>query len=551
MSSAAPANARAPFLTTADVEVDHDPARHLTRDLLRPEAYPAPGPLQVELRETHVSRVFLTEGEVFKVKKAVKLPFLDFSTVDARRSACEAELLLNTRLAAGAYLGLVPVRRDADGRHHFGPQGEVVDWAVHMMRLPDAVRADQRLASGTLSPAHIDAIASMLADFHARAGDGAASGWGSVEAITRNVRENFAEADASAEGLLSAGHAREIEHRQLGFLRDRVRTFERRIADGRIRDGHGDLRLEHVYLGDEGELTILDCIEFNDRFRFADVCADVAFLSMDLAAHGHVELAERFLARYARASDDYDLYSVVDFYESYRAHVRAKVSLITSRQAVGATRERALADARRHFALALSTGRRSLLEPVVVAVGGVIASGKSTVADALGDRLSAPVIDADRTRKHLLGLGPTVHDASAPFEGPYSQRMTDRVYAELMLRASTVLESGRPVVLDASFRSEEMRRAARDLAAEHGVPFLMVECQTRPEVCRERLVRREREAHVSDGRLAIFEAFAARVEPMMELTRSERLVVDTERPLEITLAELDDHLRTWPAGLTR
>ncbi|MEA2752087.1 MAG: uncharacterized protein QOI41_6230 [Myxococcales bacterium] len=526
------------------------PAGDLAVDLLRPEAYPAPGPLQVELRETHVSWVFLTEGEVFKVKKPVKLPFLDFSTLDARRAACEAELLLNTRLAVGAYLGLVPVRRDAEGRHHFGPRGDVVDWAVHMMRLPDAMRADQRIEAGTLTAAHIDATAALLADFHARADSAEAKRWGTVTAITRNVRDNFAEADASAEGLLSVDEAREVERSQLDFLRDRSAVFERRIADGRIRDGHGDLRLDHLYVGDEGELTILDCIEFSDRFRYADVCADVAFLSMDLAAHGHVELAERFLARYAREADDYDLYAVVDFYEGYRAWVRGKVSLITARQATGTMRAPALADARRHFALALSAGRRSLLAPVVVAVGGVIASGKSTVAEALGDRLSAPVIDADRTRKHLLGLSATTHDTSAPFEGAYAQEMTDRVYAELMLRASTVLESGRPVVLDATFRSEDMRRGARDLAAEHGVPFLMIECRARPEVCRERLVRRERESSVSDGRLAIFDAFSARMEPVTELATFQRLVIDTEQPLEATLAALDERLLTWPPGLT-
>ena len=318
----------------------------------------------------------------------------------------------------------------------------------------------------------------------------------------------------------------------------------------RIRDGHGDLRLEHFYLGDEGELTVIDCIEFSERFRYADVCADIAFLSMDLAAHGRVDLAERLLARYARAADDYDLYALVDFYESYRAYVRGKVSALTARQAEGVVRDHALADARRHFALALSAGRRSLLEPVVVAVGGVIASGKSTIAEALGDRLSAPVIDADRTRKHLVGLAPTTRDTSAAFEGPYALAMTDRVYAEMMLRASTVLESGRPVVLDASFRTEELRRAARDLATEHGVPFLMVDCRVRPEVCRERLVRRERESSISDGRLAIFDEFCARVEPLRELSASELLVLDTERPVEQSLAALDERLRTWPAGLT-
>ena len=527
------------------------PVADLAADLLRPEAYPAPHPDHVELRETHVSRVFMTEGEVFKVKKAVRFGFLDFSTLDARRRACEAEVVLNSRLAAGTYLGLVPVRLDEQGRHHFGPVGEVVDWAVHMLRLPDALRADERLVAGTLTKRHIDAVASSLADFHARARtDSASSEWGSVDAIVQNVRENFDEVDAAREGLLTEAQAREVERGQLDFLRDRARMFERRREDGRIREGHGDLRLEHLYLDEAGALTIIDCIEFNARFRCADVCADVAFLSMDLAAQGHVELAERLLARYARAADDYDLYALVDFYEGYRAYIRGKVSTLSARQTSGPLRDRALADARRHFALALSTGRRSLLEPVVVAVGGVIASGKSTIADALGDRLSAPVIDADRTRKHLVGVAPTTRDTSAAFEGPYALAMTDRVYAEMMLRASTVLESGRPVVLDASFRTEQLRRAARDLAAEHGVPFLMVDCRARPEVCRERLVRRERETSVSDGRLAIFDAFCARVEPPVELPPPELLVLDTERTVEESMAVIDERLSTWPSGLT-
>ena len=527
------------------------PLADLASDLLRPEAYPAPHPDHIELRETHVSRVFMTEGEVFKVKKAVRFSFLDFSTLDARRRACEAEVVLNSRLAAGTYLGLVPVRLDEQGRHHLGPVGEVVDWAVHMLRLPDALRADERLAAGTLTKRHIDAVASSLADFHARARcDAATSEWGSVDAIVQNVRENFDEVDAAREGLLTEVQAREVERGQLDFLRDRARIIERRRENGRIREGHGDLRLEHLYLDEAGALTVIDCIEFNARFRCADVCADVAFLSMDLAAQGRVDLAERLLARYARAADDYDLYALIDFYEGYRAYVRGKVSTFTARTTSGALRDRALADARRHFALALSTGRRSLLEPVVVAVGGVIASGKSTIAEALADRLSAPVIDADRTRKHLVGLAPTTRDTSGAFEGPYALAMTDRVYAEMMLRASTVLESGRPVVLDASFRTEELRRAARDLAAEHGVPFLMVDCRARPEVCRERLVRRESETSVSDGRLAIFDAFCARVELPVEVPPPELLALDTERTVEASMAVIDERLRTWPSGLT-
>jgi aminoglycoside phosphotransferase family enzyme/predicted kinase len=495
--------------------------------------------------------VFLTEGEVFKTKKPVHLPFLDFRTLDARRRACEAEVLLNERLAAGTYLGLVPVRIDARGRHHFGSTGQVVDWAVHMVRLPDAFRADERLSAGTLEPGHLDAVATTLADFHARcSNDASVSEWGAPSRVARNVRDNFAEVSAVEEGMLTAEEAREIEEWQLATLRDRASVFERRREAGRIRDGHGDLRLDHLYLGDDGELAIIDCIEFSERFRCGDVCADVAFLSMDLAAHGHVELAERFLARYARASDDYDLYSLVDFYEGYRAYVRAKVSMLTAHQTTGGVRERALESARRHFALALSAGRRPLLEPMVVAVSGGIAVGKSTVADALGDRLSAPVIDADRTRKNLLGLVPTEHAIAGAFEGPYAPAVTERVYAEMMSRASVVLESGRPVVLDASFRTQDLRRAARELAAARGVPFMLIECRARPEVCRERLRERARTTSVSDGRLEIFDAFLGRIEPTTELPSSERLVLDTDRPLASTLAVLDEQLRTWPPGLT-
>lgn len=536
--------------TASAASTDLRPSSDLVADLMRPSAYPAPSPSHVELRETHVSNVFLTDVDVYKVKKSVKFAFLDFSTIDARRRACEAEVLLNSRLAAGTYLGLVPVRLDREGRHHFGPEGPVVDWAVHMLRLPDALRADERLRAGTLSGEDIDAIAASLADFHARAPTGGGiAAFGAPQAIARNVRENFDEIDAAAEGFLTAVQAHEVEHGQLDFLASRARVFERRVAEGRIRDGHGDLRLEHFYVGDDGSVTIIDCVEFSDRFRVGDVASDVAFLSMDLAAHGHVELAERLLARYARAADDYELYALIDFYEGYRAWVRGKVAALMARQVTGALRDKALADARRHFALALATGRRSLLTPVVVAVGGIIASGKSTVAEALGERLSAPIIDADRTRKNMVGLAPTTRDTSAAFSGTYDLALTDRVYAEVMHRASLVLESGRPVILDASFRTEEMRRAARDLAAEHGVPFVFVECRARPEVCRARLERRERETSVSDGRLAIFDAFCRRVEPVTELPDDEHVVLDTERPLASTLAALEARISTWPRGL--
>jgi predicted kinase len=186
----------------------------------------------------------------------------------------------------------------------------------------------------------------------------------------------------------------------------------------------------------------------------------------------------------------------------------------------------------------------------VVAVGGLIASGKSTLADALAERLSAPVVDADRTRKRMVGAGFTEALRTAAFEGPYDPGTTSSVYAELMRRAAIVVASGRPVVVDASFRSREMRLAAREMAHAANVPFLFVECRAPVDVCLARLERREREGTtVSDGRRSIFADFAARFEPIAELDAAEHVVIDTTAALDENVRKLDGRLRTWPHGL--
>ncbi|HEX8790590.1 MAG TPA: AAA family ATPase [Polyangiaceae bacterium] len=511
----------------------------LRDDLLRPDAYPGRPPGDVRLAETHISWVFLVGDDVYKVKKPVDLGFLDFRSLAQRRAACDAEVRLNARLAPHVYLGVSPVRRDPRGVHAVEGDGDVVDWAVHMRRLDDRKRADEMLARGALRGEDVDAIAGQLAVFHASARcDAETSRFGRPEAVEANVLENFAQTHRDVVRHVRPAEAREIELQQTGFIHDHGDVFQARIDGRRVRDGHGDLRLEHVYLDDD-RATIIDCIEFNDRFRFGDVCADVAFLSMDLAWHGHVELAERLLARYARESNDFDLYAVVDFYESYRAYVRAKIAML-----LGAD-----AEARRYLLLALSAGRRSLLAPMLVCVGGIVASGKSTVADHLGIELAAPVVEADRTRKHLLGVAPGVHLEAGSWSGAYDLAFTERVYAELLRRAGVVLASGRPVILDASFRSREMRRAARDLAEKHRVPFRFVECRASAEVSRQRLARRDVEAGVSDARLSLLEDFRARFEPPDELAPGEHVVLDTTRPLEESLAQLRGVVQTWPAGL--
>jgi aminoglycoside phosphotransferase family enzyme/predicted kinase len=489
----------------------------------------------VELRETHISWVFLTPEDVFKVKKPVTLGFLDFGTEEKRRLACEAELRLNRRLSPDVYLGVVPIRLDEEGRHRIGGRGTTVDWAVHMKRLPDEDRADVRLARGGISVQELERIASLLAGFHRECASGEETRrYGSTSAIRFNVLENFEQTRETILEYLEPRQVSEVESWQLRFLEERADLFERRIETGRIRDGHGDLRLEHVYLSEQGEISILDCIEFNDRFRYADVCADVVFLAMDLAWHGRADRAEQLLAFYAREADDFELYSVVDFYESYRAFVRGKIaSMVASDpEASFARRNRARAEARRYYLLALASERRAVEPPMLIAVGGLIASGKTTVARALGVELAAPVVENDRTRKAMLGVETTTPLLDAPWQGSYSDELTERTYSELFRRARSVLASGRAVVLDASFRSRAHRLEAKRLAAAEGVPFLFVECSAPETVCRERLRLREQGSSATDGRTEIFDAFRSRFEPVSELSNAEHVVVDTSRALE-------------------
>jgi aminoglycoside phosphotransferase family enzyme/predicted kinase len=514
----------------------------------------------LEVEETHISLVLLSATEVFKLKKPVTMGFLDFSNPEARRAACLAEVELNSRLAPGVYLGVAPVGIDRSGVLRLGEDAggeatEGVEWAVRMRRLPREARADFLLAHGRLGRAELQRVATRIAAFHQSARcDRHTVSFGSPAAIRRNVEENFDQAAGLLGRYLDAESVREVEGWQLDFLARNPDLFAARAARGRVRDGHGDLRLDHVYLGagvpEPDGLAVIDCIEFNERFRYADVCCDVAFLAMDLSAHLRVDLAEAFLAEYARASDDYDLYALVDFYESYRAFVRGKISAITAElpgQEHGAA-ERARDDARRFFRLAQASERRALLGPWLVAVCGSIATGKSTVAGRLADRLGGPVIDADRARKHLLGRPHTAPLHHPPFRGAYEPGISLQVYAELLRRAEVVVRSGRPAVLDASFRSRAERGHVRSLARRLRVPLLFVECRAPRQMIEARLRERAARTGVSDGRLEILDDFVASFEEITELPREQHVVLDTTLPIEASLVPACEALPRWPGG---
>lgn len=504
----------------------------------------------VRLVTTHISQVLVGPERALKLKKPVDLGFLDFTTLERRRLACEAEVLLNRRLAPDVYLAVRPVARGEGGALQLaGDSLSAVDYAVEMRALDDSDRYDVLLARGQLEGAAVDALADELVRFHGEQPTSRAiAAFGAPPSVRANCEENFTQLGAALAELVGASAAEAL----VGAAREGLAALSGlmtlRSDGGRVRDGHGDLRLEHVYRSARGPVVV-DCIEFNDRFRYADVCADVAFLAMDLRAHGRVDLAERFVARYAERSGDFDLYRLLAFYEAYRAVVRAKIAVFGARASTfdWEARERCEAEARRLLRLAVAESGRPLAEPRLIAVGGVIASGKSTVAAHLFERLGAPIVEADRVRKQMLGLAARARVDEGAWSGAYDPAFTDEVYREVLRRARVVLASGRPVIVDASFRSRSLRAAAREAALAVGARFSFVECRVPYELCRERLAARDRDvSRVSDGRSEIFDAFVARYEPVDELAADEHVVVDTRGALAPAFAEA---LGAIPDGL--
>ena len=334
--------------------------RKLIEGLSVPSAYPGPAN-SVEVLQTHISLVFLTGAVAFKIKKPVDLGFVDYTTLDRRRHFCEEEVRLNRRLAPAVYLGVVPVTRDGS-RITMEGKGSVVEWAVKMERLADSATLGAHLERGDIPPQAIDELAHVLARFHADAEGGATVALGgSFDAVARNARENFDQSADQVGKTLSQATFERLEALTEAALADLHAVIAARAARGVPRDTHGDLRLDHVYWFPEkrppDHWVVVDCIEFNERFRHADPVADVAFLAMELALEGEADLADRFVEAYLRDAGDQEGRAMLPFYRAYRAAVRAKVEGMKLAEAEMPEAEKAAALAKARCSLAFCAGR--------------------------------------------------------------------------------------------------------------------------------------------------------------------------------------------------
>ena len=517
----------------------------LVEALLDPSAYPH-GHAPVELIETHVSYVFLAGEYVYKVKKPVDYGFLDFTTPARRRHYCEQEVHLNRRMSPDVYLGVEEIREEG-GRYALEGPGRTVEYAVKMRRLPQERSLDSLLRQGRVAPDDVESIAARVARFHHSAARGPEiTAYGDLDAVRRNVEENFAQIRRFVGSVLSMDDYDEMAAYSRAFMESGRAIFERRAEEGRIRDCHGDLHTAHVFLlpppvdGDSDGISIIDCIEFNERFRCSDVAEDIAFLAMDLDYHGRQDLSRLFVEAYSLESEDRGVGELMDFFKSYRACVRGKVASfkLDYPDLPGAAQRDALDSARAYFRLARSYVP-ALPRPAVILFAGVTGTGKSTVALDLARRWSMAYVSSDLTRKSLAGIDSREHRYEPFMEGIYSSRFSDLTYRTMREAAGEHLLKGRSVVLDGTFRRAGDRARMVDLAAELGAEAWIVECRLPEAEARRRLEKRaERGDSVSDGRWSLLRHQMAQWDQVNEVTRERHLILDTSGSEEENMRSL-------------
>jgi aminoglycoside phosphotransferase family enzyme/predicted kinase len=527
----------------SDATTPAHPGRALTSQeellpfLLNPRSYPH-RPRAVRLVQTHASFVFIVPPFVYKVKKPVDFGFLNFSTLEKRRHFCEREVALNRRLCPDVYLGTVPISA-RDGRFAFGDDGEVVEYAVRMRKLADGRFLDQLIERGKVVLADLDRIALVLKNFYeAQHPTEEIETWGRIDRLRISTDENFRQTRGFIGHTISRAAFPAIRFYTERFYARHRRLFASRIKERWIRDCHGDLHLEHIHLTPRA-LHIYDCIEFNDRFRYVDVANDAAFLAMDLDYEGRPDLARHFATSMASALDDRGMPLLMDFYKCYRAYVRGKVeSLHSVAHAAPRTERNASADrARRYFRLALQYAVAGS-HPLVLVVMGRIASGKSTLAHALGAELGWEVYSSDHIRKKMAGFPLYERSSAAARKRLYSAAMTKKTYGRLLAAAEAQILQGHSVILDATFARPAHRKLLGKRLEKQGIRWRIIEAHARNATVKKRLLARETKPdEVSDARLDDFTTLTHLYEPPAELPAGQRARVRSDGPLATTVAD--------------
>jgi aminoglycoside phosphotransferase family enzyme/predicted kinase len=513
----------------------------LINRLLLPSAYPDTT-RNVSLIQTHISFIFLTDGFVYKIKKPVDLGFLNFTTLDRRRFYCEEEVRLNRRLCPDVYLGVVQLRESAEGATFYG-NGKIVEYAVKMRRLPEYRMLDRLLKEDKVTEGQIRRIAATIGEFHLKAERSAEiDRYGDISVIKHNWDENFRQVADFVGITINRRDMELVEDWVFRFLSDNTTLFSERVAGGFIRDCDGDIHAENICLGNK--VYIFDCIEFNERFRYIDTAADLAFLLMDFDYHRRKYFADIAFNEYLAVTGDSTMLRILDFYKIYRAFVRGKVeSFKLNDQGMSENEKRAASEkAIRHFRLARGYILRKRLKPAIILFCGLMGTGKSTLASELSFELGLDHIRSDAVRKKLAGIPVNERDLSEYGSGIYSAEWTRATYDSLLSRAGQALQEGRGIILDASFVKRSDRDRFRQLAKDLDAPCFLVNTTCPEDLVKQRMNARMLDTtELSDGRWELYHLQKNEFESIAG-DEGRMIVLDTSGTIDENLETLLDFL---------
>ena len=503
-----------------------------TNQLLRSPSTYSPVESSVEVVETHISWIFLTSRFAYKLKKPVQFPFLDYSTIELRRRACLRELKLNRRLSRDVYLSVVPVTKNGRGRIRLAGSGTPIDWVVKMRRLSAENTLESLLATGRLRECQVAELSQLLVNYFVSAPPVTIRPEDYRSRLRAHIKEN--EQVLVEHAPTDLERINRIHRSQLRFLRVAEPILDLRACDGRIIDGHGDLRPEHVYF--ESEPMIIDCLEFNDELRQLDVTDEICFLAMECERLGNSQVGARILDEYSQRTSDHPPASLLGFYKSYRACVRAKVAAIKA----AAAAKRPCGDRRVATYLQLADQyARNQDSPWVIAIHGLMGTGKSTLAKQVASALHCKLLQTDVIRREMYGISSQPADYGTDHYGKHERV---NVYGQMFERASKILESEYCVILDGTFAGAEARNGVTDLANQAAADLIPIRCHCPKEVALARIQDRLREQDApSEARPELYDQQAREVDRSTPMPNE--LAVDTSQGIASQVQQVVERIR--------
>ena len=467
---------------------------------------------KVKIIQTHISYVAITNNFAYKIKKPIDFGFLDFSTLEKRKYFCEEEIKLNRRLCPEIYLDVVSITRKNDELELNG-SGEIIDYAVKMKKFSQDFILDKLIKKNQIDEKIIDKIVDILVNFYkSTKSTDEIKNFGTAKAVKYNTDENFEQTKEFIDITIERNIFEFIKKTTNEFLLVNKNFFNHRAQNGFIKDCHGDLHSGNIVILDNKKICIFDCIEFNHRFRYADVASDIAFLSMDLDFLGQPYLSSYLIEKYIEKSKDKNMFYVLNFYKCYRAYVRGKVTSfkLNDPNIDKIQREEITKVAKKYFNLAyyyaqlFSREIKKHVKPVLFITTGLTGTGKTTIARKLAVDYNAGIISSDIIRKEIAGIDKYERHHDAYNTGLYSPENMKQTYDKIFEKADFFLKKQRNVVLDATFKTEELRKKAKKLSEKNNACFINIYCNCPKKKVKEYLESRVEKKSVSDGRWEIY-----------------------------------------------